>query len=50
MRYNHESSTYHMAAQNSKARQPKFGVKYDSPGIVKGRQAPFTLAEIRGRD
>ena len=39
-----------MAQSNAHKWTPRINKKYDSPGFVKGRQAPFTLAEIRGRE
>ena len=49
MRYYHDSSTYHMSQSNAKKWSPKISHKRDSPGFIKPRMAPFTLAELRGR-
>ena len=50
MRYYHDSTTYHMSMKNAKTWSPKIMNKYDSPGFIRPRQAPFTLAELRCRE
>jgi len=49
-RYDHDMETYHMGLYKAKKWDPKIAKKYFSPNASSGRKAPFTLAELRGRN
>jgi len=49
MRYDHDHSTFHMYQYKASKWDPKIKLKYGEVGQLKARQAPFTLAQLRGR-